>query len=86
MGTGDDMSDERIPRDFYARDGEEQAAFLSQTWCQNCMAADLGMTDPEEYAIGDRVYITGSCVQCGEPVTTELIEGDDDGYYEDEAP
>lgn len=80
------MSDNRIERDFYARDVEEQAAFLSQTWCQHCMAADLGMIEPEEYEVDERVFVAGKCVQCGNAVVTELVEGDDGGYYEDESP
>ena len=38
----------RIERDFYSRDVEDQQAFLTQTWCNHCMAADLGMVEPVE--------------------------------------
>ena len=40
---------ERTERDFYARDKDDQEAFLTQTWCNECMAVDLGMKEPTEY-------------------------------------
>ncbi len=67
----------RQQRDFSARPEEEQQAFLNQTWCNECMEADLGMTDPEEYVQDDAVFIEGKCKRCGNPVVTELS---DDGF------
>ncbi len=71
------MTEERQPRDFYQRDPEEQQAFLDNTWCNQCLEMDLGMTDPEEYEFKGRVYIEGKCARCGQPVTTEIAEDDD---------
>lgn len=74
------MSDvkERIPRNFYERDPEEQAAFLENTWCNRCQQVDLGMKDPVEYQFMDRIFIEGKCVVCGEPSITEVVEDDGD--------
>lgn len=70
---------ERIERDFSARDPEEQQEFLTMTWCNNCMQVDLGMVEPQEYELDGVVYIEGKCKVCGEPVTTEIApEGDED--------
>ncbi|WP_028292754.1 hypothetical protein [Oceanobacter kriegii] len=76
---------ERIDRDFYARDKEDQEAFLSQTWCNDCMEVDLGMKEPQEYEFDGVVYIEGKCVKCGATVTTEIADDDTDGEWEDEA-
>jgi hypothetical protein len=74
------MSDEqeRIARDFYARDAEEQAAFLANTWCNHCQQVDLGMTDPVEYEFLGRVFVEGKCAVCGEPSITEVVEDEED--------
>lgn len=74
------MSDEqeRIPRDFYARDAEEQAAFLQNTWCNHCQEVDLGMIEPVEYEFLERIFIEGKCAKCGEVTITEVVDGDDE--------
>ncbi|MFY9179213.1 MAG: hypothetical protein WAO12_05465 [Venatoribacter sp.] len=79
MANGDD----KIARDFFARDKEDQQAFLTQTWCNNCIAADLGMTNPEEYELNGVVYVEGKCARCGEKVVTEIADDDTDGEWED---
>ncbi|BBB30069.1 hypothetical protein [Neptunomonas japonica] len=68
--------DTKIKRDFFARDDDEQQAFLSQTWCDNCQAADLGMHTPLEYELDGTIFVEGSCNKCGEQVFTELTEDD----------
>lgn len=74
----------REERDFYARTEEDQNDFLSQTWCNNCMAADLGMKEPQEYELDGVVYIEGKCTKCGEPVVTEIADESTDGDWGDE--
>ena len=74
----------REERDFYARTEEDQNDFLSQTWCNNCMAADLGMKEPQEYELDGVVYIEGKCAKCGEPVVTEIADESTDGDWDDE--
>ncbi|WP_210397839.1 hypothetical protein [Motiliproteus sediminis] len=66
----------RIERDFSQRPAEEQQDFLTQTWCNDCMEADLGMTAPQEFEQNGVVYIVGRCKRCGGEVTTELSEED----------
>lgn len=63
-------------RDFSKRSADEQRAFLEQTWCDQCMEADLGMTDPVEYEDEGLVVIEGKCKRCGGPVVTELTDDD----------
>lgn len=74
----------RVERDFHARTEEDQQAFLSQTWCNACMAADLGMTEPEEYEIDGVIYVEGKCAQCGATITTELADDSTDGDWEED--
>lgn len=76
---------ERTERDFYAREKEDQEAFLTQTWCNECMAVDLGMKEPQEYEQNGVVYVEGKCVKCDNQVTTEIADDDTDGEWEDEA-
>lgn len=68
------MSDKK--RDFSRRSTEEQQAFLNQTWCNQCMEADLGMNNPLEYEQDGVVIIEGQCNRCGEPIVTELTDED----------
>jgi hypothetical protein len=68
---------ERKSRDFFARDEETQKEFLHYTWCNQCMASDLGMTHPVEYEIAGDVFIEGACAVCGDTVTTELQDDDE---------
>lgn len=74
------MSDqlERIPRDFFQREPDEQADLLHHTWCNECQEVDLGMTNPVEYEYLGRVFIDGECAKCGAVSTTEVVEGDDE--------
>lgn len=75
---------EQIERDFSQRSEEEQQAFLSQTWCNNCMQMDLGMKEPKEYELNGTVMIEGKCKKCGETIVTEIADEDTDGVWEDE--
>lgn len=74
------MSDEQeqIPRDFRAREEDEQQDLLTYTWCNHCQAADLGMKEPVEYELLNRVFIDGVCLVCDQKITTEVISEDDD--------
>ena len=65
-------------RNFYLRSEDEQADFLTQTWCNDCMEMDLGMLDPQEFESESKVWIEGSCKRCGAKVVTEIQEEDDD--------
>ncbi len=60
--------------DFSRRPQDEQDAFLNQTWCNECMEADLGMVEPEEYKLDGNRFVEGKCKRCGNPVVTELVD------------
>ncbi|WP_151703503.1 hypothetical protein [Nitrincola alkalilacustris] len=71
------MSDprgEEKARDFHARSEEEQQAFLTNTWCDNCHQVDLGMSEPREYELLGTIFIEGICKGCGHVVCTELTD------------
>lgn len=74
----------REERDFFARTEEDQQDFLTQTWCNACMEADLGMKEPQEYELDGVIYIEGKCNKCGEPVVTEIADDSTDGDWDDE--
>jgi hypothetical protein len=64
----------RIPRDFFSRPGAEQEWLCSNSWCNRCKAADLGIDEPTEFAEDGRVLLEGKCRACGSACITELIE------------
>lgn len=70
-----------IERDFYARDPEDQQAFLTQTFCNTCLEMDLGMVEPNEFEREGVVYIEGKCAKCGDKVVTEIA--DEDGEWDE---
>ncbi len=73
---------DKIERDFYQRDPEEQADFLEQTWCNECQKIDLGMTEPQEYEIDGKIAIEGKCKKCGNSVITEIAPDDGDDEWQ----
>ncbi|MCP4594895.1 hypothetical protein [Neptuniibacter sp.] len=69
------MSDnERIERDFNARDEDEKKAFLEETWCDQCQEVNLGMVEPVEYELNEIIFIEGKCKKCGSIILTELTD------------
>lgn len=78
------MTMSREERDFFARTEEDRNDFLTQTWCNSCMAADLGMKEPQEYQLDGVIYIEGKCIKCDEPVVTEIADESTDGDWDDE--
>ena len=73
-----------IERDFYARDKEDQEAFLTQTWCNTCQEMDLGMVEPKEYQRDGVIYVEGKCSKCGDVAITEIADDETDGEWEEE--
>ncbi|MBL4799300.1 MAG: hypothetical protein JKY50_17995 [Oleispira sp.] len=82
--TTDASNDEVIERNFEDRTPEDQEAFLTQTWCNACQAADLGMVEPKEYLLNDAIIVEGKCKKCGEVSLTEVADESTDGEWEDE--
>lgn len=74
----------RVERDFFARTEDDQNDFLTQTWCNACMKADLGMIEPQEYELDEVIYIEGKCKECGELIVTEIADDSTDGDWDDE--
>lgn len=70
------MSEERNERDFFQRPKDDQLALLTNTWCDKCMAVDLGMDNPVEYEQKGIIFIEGQCKKCGETITTEITDED----------
>lgn len=68
-----DINLPRVLRDFMARTEEEQRAFTCVTWCDSCNFSDLGMIEPYEYKLGDKIYLEGKCTRCGSAVISEII-------------
>ena len=65
---------DRVQKDFSARDRLERESLLANTWCNVCEKADLGMIDPVEFEDGDGSVLEGVCVVCGAPIETLLTE------------
>lgn len=74
----DDIEEQPILKDFFARPLEEQQDFMMQTWCNECMEMDLGMVNPKEFETSARSWIEGECIKCGTKVITEIVYEDDE--------
>lgn len=68
------MTENTIERCFLDRPEDEQQAFLTYTWCNTCMEADLGMKAVKEYQTGDKIWLEGNCLKCNDKVITEIDE------------
>ena len=68
----DKSMNQRVHRQFDLRSDAERQWMLDNTWCNNCNAADLGMSNPREYGVDDKIYVEGDCNQCGQPVVSEI--------------
>ena len=51
----------------------EQEWFLTETWCDKCNEADLGMVDPLYYREDRKEFIEGKCKKCGALQVTEVV-------------
>lgn len=68
----------RIERNFGGRDAQEQRWLVDNTWCDFCAEADLGLTDPVEYAENGQIFVEGKCARCGRPVVSSVGEKNGD--------
>ena len=73
----------KIPTDFRARSEKEQEIFTQVTWCDSCLMGDLGMLEPSEYRVGNRVFLEGKCSRCGSTITSEILKQKINGVKED---
>lgn len=64
----------RTERNFSDRDDQEQRWLVESTWCDSCAKADLGLTDPVEYAKDGQIFVEGKCVRCGQRVVSSINE------------
>lgn len=64
----------RITRNFSDRGAEEQNWLVSNTWCDYCAKADVGLTQPIEYEENGQVFVEGKCARCGQRVVSFVNE------------
>jgi RNase P subunit RPR2 len=65
--------------EFSELDESEQAWYLKETWCDKCDKPDLGINEPVMYKENGKTFVSGKCVVCGEPQTSQVITKDVDG-------
>jgi hypothetical protein len=63
-----------IKRNFSNRGVQDQDWLISNTWCDYCAKADLGLTEPVEYEEDGQIFIEGKCRCCGQPVISSISE------------
>jgi hypothetical protein len=80
----EEMNEEIVERNFDDRTDEDKEAFLTQTWCNACQAADLGMVEPTEYELNGVIIVEGKCKTCSEVSLTEGADESTDGEWDDE--
>ena len=77
-------NDEIIERNFEDRTEEDKEAFLTQTWCNACQKADLGMIEAKEYELNGTIIVEGKWKVCGDVSLTEVADESTDGEWEAE--
>ena len=50
--------------DFNCLPEFEKHWFLTETWCDLCNAADLGIKDPALYIENGTKFVSGKCIVC----------------------
>lgn len=63
----------KVKLDFDQLSPLEQEWFLTETWCDSCDEADLGIVDPSYYREDGKEFIEGKCKKCGAVQVTEVI-------------
>ena len=66
----------KCDRDFGSRPVSEREWLLSNSWCDRCRKADLGIDNPREYELDGTAYIEGECRRCRAVVRSGVIERD----------
>jgi len=64
----------RIKRNFSDRDAQDQRWIVTNTWCNYCTKADLGLTEPVEYEEAGQILVEGKCKRCGQRVISSISE------------
>ena len=67
-------NNEKMFRNFYARPIEEQKWLKTNTWCDKCNKADLGIGNASEFSQSGKIYISGFCNSCGKEIISEIHE------------
>lgn len=65
---------EREHLDFYSLSSSDQDWFLSETWCETCSKADLGIKEPKLYIENGIKHIEGKCNICNALCVSKLTE------------
>jgi len=65
-----------LPNKFETLSVEEQRGLASDTWCDQCQAADLGIERPRLERRGSSTYVIGSCRRCGGLCEASVIESE----------
>jgi len=63
----------RINLNFDELSPLEQEWFLTETRCDKCNEADLGIVDPVYYREDGKEFIEGKCKKCGALQITEIV-------------
>ena len=63
---------DKVYKDFYNRPKDHQEYFTTNTWCNKCNKADLGLKNPLEYQQNGKTFIAGDCKLCGLEVISEI--------------
>jgi hypothetical protein len=66
----------RSHRNFLDRPEYERRWIVDNTWCETCGKADLGIGSPQEYEEDHRIFVEGTCNECGRIVRSEIVNKD----------
>jgi hypothetical protein len=63
---------QRVERNFYERDLNEQEWITENNYCETCKKADTGLNFPTEYEFDGKIYVDGICKMCGTSCRIEI--------------
>ena len=58
---------------FEELDVQQQRWLTTDTWCDRCNKADLGIVEPRLYHENDKKFVAGKCTVCGGECITEVV-------------
>jgi hypothetical protein len=64
----------RNQRNYFLRTTEERKWIESNTWCNICDKADIGMNEVVEIEEDGEIFVEGKCLLCGQTVHSTIEE------------
>ena len=61
-----------MKRNYLLRTPENRKWLESNTWCDFCNKADIGMKDVVEFEENGVIFVKGNCLRCGQSIHSTI--------------